>query len=63
MLGLDKKANVDRGGKIARKRLAAAEKKRSPVSHPAFGMWKDRADLKDVTAYVRQLRRGRFDDP
>ncbi|HXM41217.1 MAG TPA: hypothetical protein VN924_08190 [Bryobacteraceae bacterium] len=37
-------------------------KKGSLASHPAFGMWKDRADLKDVRAYVRQSRRGRFDD-
>jgi hypothetical protein len=29
-------------------------------SHPAFGMWWDRADLKNVSAYVRQLRGGRF---
>jgi antitoxin (DNA-binding transcriptional repressor) of toxin-antitoxin stability system len=30
-------------------------------SHPAFGIWKDRDDLDDVPAYVRSLRRGRFD--
>lgn len=38
---------------------------RDPVSvtdHPAFGMWKDRRDMADVDAYVRRLRRGRFDD-
>ncbi len=29
--------------------------------HPAFGMWKDREDLRDVAAYVRRLRKGRFD--
>jgi prevent-host-death family protein len=28
--------------------------------HPAFGMWADRADLADVNAYVRGLRKGRF---
>jgi len=55
------KANVDRGAKITCKTLAAGQKKGSLASHPAFGMWKDRADLKDVPAYVRQLRRGRFD--
>lgn len=27
---------------------------------PAFGMWKDRADLADVEAHVRRLRDGRF---
>jgi antitoxin (DNA-binding transcriptional repressor) of toxin-antitoxin stability system len=29
--------------------------------HPAFGVWADRDDLKDVTAHVRELRKGRFD--
>ena len=33
-----------------------------PLSqHPACGMWKDRADLADVAAAVRRMRRGRFD--
>jgi antitoxin (DNA-binding transcriptional repressor) of toxin-antitoxin stability system len=50
-----------RGKEKARLTPIAEEKKGSLVSHPAFGMWKRRADLKDVTAYVRQLRRGRFD--
>ena len=27
--------------------------------HPAFGLWKDRADLAAPAAYVRRLRRGR----
>jgi uncharacterized protein (DUF433 family) len=26
----------------------------------AFGMWKDRKDMKDVAAYVRRLRKGRY---
>jgi len=30
-------------------------------SHPAFGLWKDRADLRDVEAAVARLRRGRTD--
>jgi hypothetical protein len=34
---------------------------KSAKSHPAFGMWKDRKDMKDVAAYVRRLRRGRYD--
>ena len=34
---------------------------RCPITeHPAFGMWADRADLADVNAYVRGLRKGRF---
>ncbi len=30
--------------------------------HPAFGMWADRHDISDPAAYVRVLRKGRFDD-
>jgi len=26
----------------------------------AFGMWKDRDDMADINAWVRNLRRGRF---
>ncbi len=28
-------------------------------THPAFGMWKDRADLKDVRSVIDRLRRAR----
>lgn len=30
--------------------------------NPAFGMWKDRTDMRDPSAYVRKLRKGRFGD-
>jgi hypothetical protein len=29
------------------------------TTHPAFGMWKDREDLRDVEQVVRDLRKGR----
>jgi antitoxin (DNA-binding transcriptional repressor) of toxin-antitoxin stability system len=29
---------------------------------PAFGMWKDRKDMKDVDAFVRSLRKARYRD-
>ena len=29
---------------------------------PAFGMWKDRPDMADPSAYVRAARKGRFGD-
>jgi hypothetical protein len=33
----------------------------NPVSsHPAFGMWKDRADMRNTAKAVRNLRKGRF---
>jgi len=28
-------------------------------NHPAFGIWKDREDMKDVRQFVRELRKGR----
>ena len=56
------KDSVHRGKEKARLTPVRREKKGSLISNPAFGMWKDRAALKDVPAYVRQLRRGRFDD-
>jgi antitoxin (DNA-binding transcriptional repressor) of toxin-antitoxin stability system len=28
--------------------------------HPAFGMWADRDDMKDVAGYVRNLRKRRY---
>ncbi len=31
------------------------------TGHPAFGMWKRRADLSDVGQYLRRLRKGRYD--
>ncbi len=40
----------------AARRAAATPSVRS---HPAFGMWKDRADLKDARAAVDRLRKPR----
>lgn len=31
-------------------------------THEAFGLWKDRKDLRDVAGHVRKLRQGRFRD-
>ena len=38
--------------------LAAAED--FVTANPLFGMWRDREDLADVTAYVRKIRAPRF---
>jgi len=35
---------------------AKPEKELKPTDHPAFGMWKDREDMKDPTAYIRKMR-------
>lgn len=38
------------------------DRKRMKVTeHPAFGMWADRSDMRDVSKYVREIRKGRFD--
>lgn len=34
----------------------------SSAKHPAFGLWKDHSESEDVGDYVRNLRKGRFDD-
>lgn len=36
-------------------------KRRSITEHPAFGMWKDKPEVQDVDAFIRRLRRPRFD--
>lgn len=33
--------------------------RQSASDHPAFGMWKEREDMADVEAFVRDLRKGR----
>ena len=37
-----------------------AAKHSSIKESPAFGIWKERADMRDPSEYVRRLRRGRF---
>jgi len=32
------------------------ENELKPSDHPAFGMWKDREDMKDPVAYIRKMR-------
>ncbi|MDD2715214.1 MAG: type II toxin-antitoxin system Phd/YefM family antitoxin [Candidatus Wallbacteria bacterium] len=32
------------------------------ADHPAFGLWKEHEDKKDVAKHVRNLRTGRFND-
>lgn len=41
--------------------LEPAGERKTIADSKLFGMWKDREDMKDVAAYVRKLRRGRFD--
>jgi len=41
--------------------LAGPPARRAVADHEAFGMWKERADLRDVEAAVDTLRKGRVD--
>ena len=48
----------------ARARLVGIEQKHEPTSRdaasfPAFGMWKDRDDMRDADAFVRDRRKAR----
>jgi len=39
---------------------ASGETKRSWSETALYGLWRDREDMQDPTAYVRELRRPRF---
>lgn len=43
------------------KSSAAGKEHTNPADHPAFGMWADREDMKDVHARLRNIRAPRFD--
>ncbi len=41
---------------------ATRRKRMSAADHPAVGMWKDRKDMEDPSAWVRKIRRSRVHD-
>lgn len=49
-------------GKPAARLVAAdgVEAEQGAARMPAFGMWRDRQDIADVDAHVRELRKGRL---
>ena len=49
-----------RGKPLARIEPIEKTAKCSAAEHPAFGMWAHRSDMADPSAYVRELRKGRF---
>ena len=51
-----------RGKPVARIEPIEDSERVRAADHPAFGMWADRADMADPSAYIREQRRGRFDD-
>jgi hypothetical protein len=44
----------------SKKRKPVRSKAELPSDHPACGMWKDREDMKDPVAYIRNMRRPRY---
>lgn len=51
-----------RGKSVARIEPIGNSKRPSAAEHAAFGMWADRDDMANPSAYVREMRKGRFDD-
>ena len=49
---------IDRAEEILRERLAKVPLREDP----AIGMWEDREDMQDSTAWVRQLRQREWPD-
>jgi len=52
---------TNRGKRVARIEPIRDTGRPSAAEHEAFGMWADRSEMRDPTAYVRGLRKGRFD--
>jgi prevent-host-death family protein len=51
-----------RGKSVARIEPIGDRQRPSAAEHEAFGMWADRDDMADPSAYVREMRKGRFRD-
>ncbi|MGB5750799.1 MAG: type II toxin-antitoxin system prevent-host-death family antitoxin [Desulfobacterales bacterium] len=49
-----------RGKPCAKLTPLREDNKKQIQSDPLFGIWKDHDDSKDVSEYVRNLRKGRF---
>ena len=52
---------TNRGKSVARIEPIRKAERPSMKDQEAFGMWADRGDMADPAAYVRGLRKGRFD--
>lgn len=49
-------------GKPCAEIVPIREKKQKKVVDEAFGMWADHKELKSVEGYIKQIRKGRFED-
>lgn len=52
---------TNRGKRVARIEPIRDAARPAVAEHDAFGMWADRDDMRNPAAYVRLLRKGRFD--
>ncbi|HDP35147.1 MAG TPA: type II toxin-antitoxin system prevent-host-death family antitoxin [Candidatus Hydrogenedentes bacterium] len=50
-----------RGKSVARIEPIGNSKRSRAAAHEAFGMWANRDDMANPSAYVREMRKGRFD--
>ena len=65
LLALDRSESVTICHRGKEKAVLSPSQRRTEKSvtvHAAFGMWRERKDMADVDAYVRNLRKGRLDD-
>jgi prevent-host-death family protein len=53
---------TNRGKPVARIEPVGERERPRAAEHAAFGMWADRVDMADPSAYVREMRKGRFRD-
>ncbi len=51
---------TNRGKQVAQIEPIRDGQRPSASEHEAFGMWAGRSELDDPSAYVRELRKGRF---
>ncbi len=49
-----------RGKPVAKLTALGMKKVMRAADHPAFGMWADREDMKDVEAWLRKIRKPRY---
>lgn len=47
-------------GKPCAKLVPFSETAKEESANELFGLWKDREEIRDVDAYVRKIRKGRF---
>ena len=65
LLALDRNESVTIFYRGKEKAILSPSRQRTDKSakdHEAFGLWRDRKDMADVDAYIRNLRKGRLND-